>query len=178
MFDFKKPLAAAAAATLFVTSAFAQATDDELTALLAAWVGGEGGYDEGIFRDYGIACLLPGVLAMPDAAKATLVEAGGMEAGLTQIETADPETLNIFLPLVQECVETLIIGEQIQAWATIELPDEVETVTVCMMDAIRPLDTDAKQIIVLGEDFEDGIEALLEERTDLADLENQIEACD
>ena len=90
MFDFKKPLAAAAAVSLFATTAFAQATEDELTALVAAWVGGEGGYSEGIFRDYGIACLLPGVVAMPDTAKATLVEAGGMEAGLTQIEADDP----------------------------------------------------------------------------------------
>ncbi len=178
MFDLKKPLAAAAAASLFATAAFAQATDDELTALVAAWVGGEGGYSEGIFRDYGIACLLPGVIAMPDAAKAMLVQAGGMEAGLTQMEEEDPNTLNAFLPLVQECVETLIIGEQIQEWAMIELPDEVEAATVCFMDVVRPLDTDAKQIIVLGEDFEDGIEALLEERPELADLENQLEACD
>ena len=75
-------------------------------------------------------------------------------------------------------METLIIGELIQEWAAIELPDEVDTATVCFMDVVRPLDTDAKQIIVFGEDFEDGIEALLEERPDLADLEDQLEACD
>ena len=179
MLNVYKPLALVAAISISASTAFAQATDAELTALLDAWVGGEGGYAEGTLHSYGVACLLPGIQAMPDTAKALLVEGDGMEAGLAAMDADDPTTLAEFLPLVQECVETLIVGERIEAWATEELPETVGIVTVCMMDAVRPLTSEAKQIIVLGEDFEDGAEDLLEQRPDLAgDLDQLLEACD
>ncbi|MHA1559843.1 MAG: hypothetical protein ACTSWI_04125 [Alphaproteobacteria bacterium] len=179
MLNVYKPLALVAAISISASTAFAQATDAELTALLDAWVGGEGGYAEGTLHAYGIACLLPGLQTMPDTAKALLVGADGMEAGLTAMDADDPATLAGFLPLLQECVETLIIGERIEAWATEELPDEVGVVTVCMMDAVRPLPSEAKLIIVEGEDFEAGAEDLLEQRPDLAgDLDQLLEACD
>lgn len=180
MLNVYKPLALVAVISMSVSTAFAQAADAELTALIDAWVGGEGGYAEGTtLHGYGVACLLPGVQAMPDTAKALLVETGEMEAGLTAIDADDPDTLAAFLPLVQECVETLILGERIEAWAMEELPETVGIVTVCMMDAVRPLPSEAKQIIVLGEDFEAGAEDLMEERPDLAgDLGDLLEACD
>lgn len=179
LLNIYKPLTLVAAISISVSTAFAQANDAELATLIGAWVGGEGGYAEGTLYDYGVACLLPGVQAMPDTAKALLVEAGDMEAGLTTMETDDPTALTEFLPLVQECVETLIVGERIEDWATEELPDIVGIVTVCMMDAIRPLSSEAKQIIVLGEDFEAGAGDLIEQRPDLAgDLDDLLEACD
>jgi hypothetical protein len=179
LLNIYKPLTLVAAISISVSTAFAQATNAELTALIGAWVGGEGGYAEGTLHDYGVACLLPGVQAMPDTAKALLIEADGMEAGLATIEADDPTTLTEFLPLVQECVETLIVGERIEAWATEELHEIVGIVTVCMMDAVRPLPSEAKQIIVLGEDFEAGAEDLIEQRPDLAgDLDDLLEACD
>lgn len=180
MLNVSKPLALLAAISISVSTAFAQATDAELTALIDAWVGGEGGYEVGTtLHAYGVSCLLPGVQAMPDSAKALLVEADGMEPGLATMEDDDPDTLAAFLPLVQECVETLILGERIEAWAMEELPETVAIVTVCMMDAVRPLTSEAKQIIVLGEDFEAGAGELIEQRPDLAgDLDDLLEACD
>jgi hypothetical protein len=178
LLNIYKPLTLVAAISISVSTTFAQANDAELTALISAWVGGQGGYAEGTLHDYGVACLLPGVLAMPDTAKALLAEADDMEAGLTAIETDEPTTLTEFLPLVQECVETLIVGERIEAWATEELPEIAGIVTICMMDAILPLPSEAKQIIVLGDDFEAGAEDLIEQRPDLAgDLDQLLEAC-
>jgi hypothetical protein len=51
-------------------------------------------------------------------------------------------------------------------------------VTLCLMGAVAPLSSEAKQRIYLGTDFGAGVQALVAERADLAgDVQARVQAC-
>jgi hypothetical protein len=174
----------AIAATAFASAAaFAQSTiDDQIGALVDAWLNDYGGDFSPVVQEYGAQCITPNVVALPESAKQTIVGAGGMEDGLTALETADPDTLTAFLPTLQQCVDTMYVGEQIWAWVVDYYPlvgdDDHAVKATCLMNAVQPLPSEAKQIIFAGDDFQAGAQTLMLERPDLAvNLDGVLTAC-
>jgi hypothetical protein len=179
---FKSLFAAAAAASLVASAALAQTIDETMTTLVAAWVDTEGVEFPDDIRAYGLQCMLPAALAMPDAAKQVIIREGGMEAGLTALQTEGLEALNAFAPTIQECVETMFLGTQIATWTVTEAaavpPEAVATVNACLMEAIRPLPTEGKQFIFNAPDFQMGATDLIADHPEVAgDLEARLDAC-
>lgn len=160
----------------------AQSAAAQIVGLVQAWLEEEATDFPTIVREYGVACIAPLVVAMPEPAQLVIIDAGGIEDGLSALEAEDPEAVDALMPELQLCVETMLVGGQIWPWVQAEGrngPLEVQTViAICLMEAIRPLSTEAKQIIFLGADFEDGTEILIETRPDLAgDLDARLEFC-
>lgn len=183
MANLRKFVAVLAATAFIAPAAMAQDTEATIEGLVATWVDDQMTEAPQVVKDYGTACITPSVMEMPQTALDMIIEAGGMEAGLPVVEETEPAAIEGFLLPLQECIETLFLGEQIWAWtetayndATIE---ERETVTACMMDVVRPLSTDAKGIIFNGDNFEAGAGALIDQDPDLGpDFEAGLEACD
>lgn len=177
-------LLALAAVAVTTPAALAQENDAVLADMVEAWVEEQVPDYPEVVKAYGAECLTPVVLSMVGDAQQTLVDAGGMEAGLAELEVNDPDTLLEYLPPLQECIQTVIVGGDIIApWVDAEWGDapdeEKDEATACFMAAVQPLSDEAKNIIYLGEDFEAGAETLLEESPDMAEgLEDALEACD
>jgi hypothetical protein len=179
---FKSLLAATAAASLFASAALAQTVDETMTTLVTEWVDTQGAEFPDDIRAYGLQCLLPAALAMPDAAKQVILREGEMEAGLLALQTEGPEALAAFTPTIQECVETMFVGTQIAAWTVTEAaavpPETVVTVNACLMEAVRPLPTTGKQFIFNAPNFQLGATDLIAEHPEVAgDLETRLNAC-
>ncbi len=110
------------------------------------------------------------------------MDAGGIEDGLNALQTADPDTLNAFLPGLQECVDTMYLGEQIVAWVVEYYPllgdDDRATKAICLMGAVRPLPSEVKQVIYAADDFQAGVQAVLLGRPEgIQNLDSQLAAC-
>ncbi len=182
MAHFRKFLATAFAATFAASSAFAQVADDQITALVDDWINTYAGDFTPVVKDYGSQCIAPEIIALPDTAKQTIADAGGIENGLTALQAADPDTLNAFLPTLQECVDTMYLGEQIWAWVDdyYVLDDEAGKAekTTCLMDVVRPLPSDAKQTIFTAEDFATGIQQVMLNATHYAaNIDLELKGC-
>lgn len=182
MAHIRKFLAATFAATFAVSTAVAQVTDDQVTTLVEDWLNTYASDFTQVVKDYGAQCIAPGIVAMPETAKQTIADAGGIENGLTALQTADPETLNAFLPALQECVDTMYVGEQIWAWVDdyYVLDDEAAKIerAVCLMNVVRPLPSDVKQTIFAAEDFATGIQdVMLNQPQAATNLDLELKGC-
>lgn len=117
---------------------------------------------------FGEACLLPELTALPEETKQIIIDAGNLDDGVDEADLYD---------LVQACIETMLVGEQIWAW----LGDEGEADAdraACLMEAVRPLPTEGKLTIYQAIDFGVGTRHLIEDRPELAEgLEAALEAC-
>lgn len=175
--------AALFAAALLATPAAAQNPDDIMPELVAIWIDNQMPGLSPAVSEYGNGCITPIALALPDRAKRAIATAGDMQRGIDEVERAGPDDLEVFLPALQVCVETLFVGEQISWWVAAEYDDEdAETQAsriACFIAAVEPLSTEAKQYLFTAADFEEGVELLLEEDPDLAPgFEDAVEACD
>lgn len=182
MAHIRKFLAAAFAATFVASTAFAQVTDDQVAALVDDWLDTYASDFTQIVKDYGAQCIAPAIVAMPGTAKQTIADAGGIENGLTALQTADPDTLNGFLPTLQECVDTMYLGEQIWAWVDdyYVLDDQAakEQKATCLMDVVRPMPPEVKQTIFAAEDFATGIQdVMLNQPQAATNLDLELKAC-
>lgn len=174
-------LAVAMGATL-ASPTMAQPVDPQIAALVEAWVAEEGADFSELVRTYGGQCLTPVVSAIPEAPRQAIIAAGGIEAGIAGLQTTDPAAVALLMPGLQECIETLFVGEQVLAWLETEAgaltPDALQVAAFCYMDAVRPLPTESKQMIVQAEDFEAGAEAVVAlGGTVGTELEARLEAC-
>ncbi|MGD9738572.1 MAG: hypothetical protein AB7O56_06840 [Bauldia sp.] len=156
---------APATGAMLATSAMAQPVDPQIAALVEAWVAEEGADFSELVRTYGGQCLTPVVGALAEAPRQAIIAAGGIEAGIAALQTTDPAAVAALMPGLQECIETLFVGEQVLAWLQAEggalTPEALQTATFCYMDAVRPLPTESKQMIVQAENFEAGANAVV-----------------
>ncbi len=178
----KTRLIVLAAGLLFATSASSQTVDEQLTGLVQAWIDEEGADLPQVVKDYGVKCVVPIMVGMPDTAKQLFIAAGGVAAGVEALPGADPTAYAAMFPPLVQCVETLLLGEQIWVWVEAEgdraTPAERIAIAVCLLDAVRPLVSEAKEMIARADDFGDGAETLIRERPDLAgDLGAKLEVC-
>ncbi|MCW5717754.1 MAG: hypothetical protein KIS68_07990 [Bauldia sp.] len=163
--------AATAAAVLIAPQAYAQATTDEqIATIVLTWIAEEAADMDPVAQEYGVGCLTPLVQALAEPTKLVIIAAGGMEAGIVEIEATDAATYDTMFPPLQLCIEAMFVGETIWPWvqvmeATRPL-DEQKLAAFCVMDAIKPLTTEQKQTLYLAAvapdaDFEDGLDALV-----------------
>jgi len=174
-------LSAFAIGGLVAAPAIAQPAESVMSDFVRDWlVEGAVGYSE-LTIDYGHECILPAVLDLDEESQQVFVVAGGFEAGLDPLYEADPTGWERLLPQIEQCAQTMILGEGVIPWVNEELPDspqeERDRVAVCVMDAVRPLPSVAKQVIALADSFEQGVEELLAEPDLAGTVEEDIESC-
>lgn len=178
----RKSLIAMVAGAMLAAPAFAQAIDAQIELLVVAWIEDEAPDFSPVVKDYGRSCITPIISAMTPEARGEIIAAGGIAEGLDAIAITDQATVDALMPDVQECVETLFVGETIWVWVQGEttLTDEDKALkTVCFMDAIRSLPSDAKQAIVAARNFEVGVRAIIQAQPAIVgDLDARLEACD
>jgi hypothetical protein len=186
---FLRTLAAATVAgVMLVPPAFAQATTDEqIATLVQTWITEQAADMDPVSQEYGVGCLTPLVQALPEATKQVFITAGGMDPGIARLETTDQAAHAALLPMLQQCIEAMLVGETIVPWVqsteTQRTPDEQKLAAFCVMDAIKPLTTEQKQTLYLAAivpdaDFEDGLDALITADPTLeAPLQAAIEPC-
>ncbi len=178
-----RAFAAALVAPVILASPAVAQDDDGLSDLVATWIDNQMPDLDPVVFDYGNACITPLVLALPDQSKELIAEIGDMDRGLNEVQAANPEDLETFLPALQICVETLFIAETISWWVDAEYDDidaeeRAETIT-CFIGVVEPLSTAAKQFLFTAADFEEGVEALLESDLEVDEgFEDAVEACD
>ncbi|MGV8841534.1 MAG: hypothetical protein ACWA6X_14680 [Bauldia sp.] len=168
---FLRTLAAAAAASVvLVPQAFAQTVDEQVATLVQTWIAEEAADMDPVAQEYGVYCLTPIVQGFAEPAKQIIINAGGMEAGIAQIETTDATLYGVIFPPLQLCIEAMFVGETIVPWVaateTGRTPEEQKAAAFCVMDAVKPLTTQQKQTLYLAAvgtdaDFEDGLDALV-----------------
>jgi len=178
----RKFLAATLAGTIVASAAFAQVTDDQITAMVGDWLDTYAGDFTPVVQDYGAQCVTPALIALPETAKQTIADAGGIENGLTALQSSDPDTLNAFLPTLQQCVDTMYLGEQIWTWVDgyYLLNDEADKAdkATCLMDAVRPLSSEAKQTIFTADDFATGVQnVMLNQPEEAINLDLVLKGC-
>lgn len=168
---FLRTLAAAAAASvLLAPQAFAQTVDEQIAVLVQTWIAEEAADMDPVAQEYGVGCLTPLVQGLAEPTKQVIINAGGMEAGIAQIEATDATVYGTMFPPLQMCIEAMFVGETIVPWVAVieagKTPDEQKLAAFCVMDAIKPLTTQQKQTLYLAAigtdaDFEDGLDALV-----------------
>lgn len=190
MRSLKKKIGAALVAATFPGIAAAQTVDEQLTAIVAAWVEGEATNFIGELRQYLTQCITPAAIALPDTAKQSLVDLGDMDAGLEAMEDTDPAALEGFLATIDPCVETAFqFGGDVLDWVFITQMtgaerDDLLRASFCVLDIIRPLELADQQTIVLGLDIrdadlrEDGFGALIAAHPERAEALNaELDRC-
>ncbi|MCC6736828.1 MAG: hypothetical protein IT534_11980 [Bauldia sp.] len=162
--------AAAAAGVLLAPPAFAQTVDEQIATLVQTWIAEEAADMDPVAQEYGVLCLTPLVQGLAEPTKQIIINAGGMEAGIAQIETTDAVVYGAMFPPLQQCIEAMFVGETIVPWVAVteatRTPDDQKLAAFCVMDAIKPLTTEQKQTLYLAAvaadaDFEDGLDALV-----------------
>lgn len=181
MIRLTRLLPAAAIGALLVNPAFAQTVDPLIAPLVAAWIDEGAGDFSDVVKAYGNECLAPVISALPEPARQAIIAAGGIEAGVTALQATDPATVATLLPGMQECIETMFVGEQIVAFVAAEGPADAEAQRIaafCYMDAVRALPTEAKQAIVGATDFETGARGVVATGGEVGTgLNTRLEAC-
>jgi hypothetical protein len=170
---------AAAAAAVGVTLAsqtLAQTPDEQMVTLVQAWIAEEAADLPPAVQEYAVACFTPEFQALAEPLKQIILTAGGIEAGVRQIEIVDPAAYALMFPVappnsaIQQCVETSLVGGVVWPWVLQiqpnDTPDEQKVATFCILEAIKPLTTEQKQelyiaAIATDADFEDGLDALV-----------------
>lgn len=157
------------------------AENDAISSMVAEWLAGAVGYPPQVVR-WANACITEEADNLPDSARSILIENGAFGPGLGAIRESEPETLEAFLPMLDACVQTMDLGEPILDWIATELPElrpiDREPVLICVMDAVRPIDPIAKEIVYLGDDFGHGIAvANVTAPTQAEGLVAAVEAC-
>ena len=184
MSPIRSLLIAASALAATVSASSAQEEVPAIEGIIAAWVEEQVPDFAPVVKDYGTACLISVIAQYPDEAIQTIVDSGGMEAGLAAIDADDPAMIEPYFDSMQDCVEAVVVGGQmIWSWVVDEYRgdpvEELEAMTVCFMSAVEPLSSEAKGLILQGLDFEDGAELVLQDAPEQAvGFEDQLEACD
>ena len=162
----------------------AQTVDEQLAAMVEAWVEAEATNFIGELRQYLTHCIVPVTTALPESAKQSLAEIGDMDAGLEAMEDTDPAALEQFRAGIDPCVETAFqFGGDVLDWVFVTqmtgaAREELLQASFCVLDIVLPLELEDKQALKLGLDIRDadfrahGIAALIAARPDLAESLN------
>ena len=182
MAHIRKFFATVFAGAFATTAAFAQVSDDQIAGLVDDWLNTYAADFTPIVHEFGAQCITAAFADLPDAARQIVAAAGGIENGLTALENNDAATLDAFLPTLSQCVDTMYIGEQIVAWVDdyyVVANDEDKTdKTVCLLNAVYPLPTEAKQTIFAAPDFQAGIQEVMLNQPEAAiNLDAVLKAC-
>ena len=174
--NWSRAAAIAAAIALGVAPAAAQ-VNDQLAAIATAWANDND--LTAVVKTHGASCIIPILQALPDAVKQTIATGPDLDAALDLLEAT---VRNEVVALLEPCVSTMILGDQawywVQATAAGANAERQGQITVCLMEAVMPLSSEAKQRIYLGTDFGAGVQALVAERPDLAgDVQARVQAC-
>lgn len=158
-----------------------QAGDPELTPLVETWLDTATGYDPRTIA-FAEGCLVEELLALPDNARQTIVEAGAFVAGLTALADDNAEAWDMLRPRLDGCIETMDLGDQIIDWVNAERSDvtrpERNEMAFCVMTTVSPLHSLAKEIIFLAGEFGVGIEVLIAtDPVHAADIDVRIASC-
>ncbi len=169
--------AAIAVAFVAAVSPAAAQVDERLAAIATAWT--DQNDFTAVVKTYGAGCIIPILQALPDATKQAVAAAPDLDAALDALDMA---TRNDVVGRLEPCGSTMILGDQAWFWVPTAVPGATEVrrgeVTVCLMDAVAPLASEAKQRIYLGTDFGAGVQGLTAERPDLAgDVQARVQAC-
>ena len=117
-------------------------------------------------KEFGEDCLLPRLIDLPEDAKQIVADAGNLDDGVDAADLYD---------VVQECTEAMLVGEQIWKWVA---GDGTAEKAICMMEAVRPLPTEAKLTLFEAFDIGEGLAALrINEPGLAAALDEDIAAC-
>ncbi|MCW5697143.1 MAG: hypothetical protein KIS96_10495 [Bauldia sp.] len=180
--SIKRSLAILAAPALLLSPALAQGgADDEIRAIVAAWVAEESGNDvPAVVQSFATACFSDLIIALPEEARATFLGEDTFVDRMDAIVETHPE-FNVSVRVdFQNCGETVVLGLDAYAWVSTTLIDapveEVDTMTACYLEAIHPLPSAAKEFIYNAETFAIGAADLIanqpEEAGDLAERMN------
>lgn len=174
--NLSRGVAIAAAFVVAVSPAAAQ-VNDQLAAMATAWTNDND--FTAVVKTHGASCITPILQALPDAIKQAIAAAPDLDAAL---DTLDMTARNDVVAQLEPCVSTMILGDQawywVQATAAGANAERQGQITVCLMEAVAPLSSEAKQRIYLGTDFGAGVQALVAERPDLAgDVQARVQAC-
>jgi hypothetical protein len=173
----RRHVAAIAVALMAAASPALAQVNDQLAAMATAWTNDND--FTAVVKTHGAACITPILQALPDAIKQAIAAAPDLDAAL---DTLEMNARNDVVAQLEPCVSTMILGDQawnwVQATAAGANAERQGQITVCLMEAVAPLSSEAKQRIYLGTDFGAGVQALLAERPDLAgDVQMRVQAC-
>lgn len=166
-----------AAALVVAVSPAAAQVNDQLAAIATAWTNDND--FAAVVKTHGASCITPILQTLPDAIKQTMAAAPDLDAAL---DTLEMTARNDVVALLEPCVSTMIIGDQAWYWVQATVAganaERQGEITLCLMEAVFPLSSEAKQRIYLGTDFGAGVQALVAERPDLAgDVQARVQAC-
>lgn len=175
------PIAAALIAALPTAAAAQDAQREEVDRLVADWAAGAQGHSPQIVR-YTRNCVVDEVMAMAEAPRAVIIDAGDFAEGLATLQDTDQESLGALLPGIDACVQVMDLGEPVYDWIAETYPElrllERDPLADCLLDVLRPRSPIARHIIELGDDFPHGVAvAAITVPVDTAGLEEAIAAC-
>lgn len=165
--SMKRCLALVAASVFSVAPAFAQdGTDDDIRAIVTAWVAEESGADvPAVVQAFASGCFSDLIIALPDGAKGTFLAREAFVDRMDAVVEAFPEINESVRLAFQTCGETVVLGLDIYAWTSTVLidapPEDVDASTTCYLEAIHPLPSVAKEAIYNAETFGIGAAALI-----------------
>lgn len=189
---FRRGLAAflAVAATAAPGHLAAQPASAALTPIVGAWVAAEADNFHRALVPYLTACISRVAAELPEPAQQTLVEAGGIDAGMRTLDATEPEALDQFLEGSRTCIRIAgRFGEKVLTWVfETQLPgaaeDRLTAASYCIIDVLLPLDDPAQETLFFAIDFRGGdlrnhgFAAIAEERPELAaELVAGLDAC-
>jgi hypothetical protein len=172
--SIKHSFAILAVSAVAATPAFAQGgTDDDIRAIVAAWVASESGVDvPAVIQTFATACFSDLIIALPDDAKGTFLAQEAFVDRMDAVVEAYPELNESVRIDFQTCGETVVVGLDLYAWVSGEMIDapmeEVDGATACYLEAIHPLPSGGKEAIYHDETFAIGAANLIANEPALA----------